>query len=174
MGVVNLIEPDIWLKEKFIDMIKDYNNHKENTFNSDYFNGNFDFEAYIKDHHDMSNGVCLPEGYVPSTEWWLINDNNNIIGTIRLRHRLAEKNHLEGGHIGYDISPSYRGKGYGKILLKLALDKAKGFGMEKVLITCDFDNIGSKKIIEHNGGNLENIIISKETSKEVLRYWIRL
>jgi predicted acetyltransferase len=121
----------------------------------------------------MSNRECLPEGYVPSTEWWLINDNNDIVGTIRLRHRLAERNRLEGGHIGYDISPSYRSKGYGKIILKLTLDKAKDFGLEKVLITCDFDNIGSKKIIEHNGGNIENTIISKETGKEVLRYWIK-
>jgi len=169
-----LVKPDIFLEEKFIDMIMDYNYHEEDTFNSDYFNKNFDFEAYIKDLDEMSIGVGLPKGYVPSTEWWLINGNNDILGTIRLRHKLTERNRLEGGNIGYDISPRYRSKGYGKVLLKLALAKAKGFGLEKVLITCDFDNIGSKKVIEYNGGNLENTIISKETGKEVLRYWIKV
>ena len=172
--MINLVKPDIYLKEKFIDMIKDYNEHKEDTFDSDYFNINFDFEAYIKDLDDLSHGVGLPEGYVPSSEWWLINNNNDILGTVRLRYKLSEVNFEEGGHIGYDISPRYRRNGYGKIILRLALDKARELELEKVLITCDFDNIGSKKIIEHNGGVLENTVISKDTSKEILRYWIKL
>lgn len=170
----NLVKPDICLKESFVDMIKDYYQHKEDTFNNDYFNINFDFEAYIKAFENMSNAACLPNGYVPSTEWWLINSTNDILGTIRLRHSLGARNCEEGGHIGYDISPRYRRKGHGTIILKLVLIKAKELGLEKVLVTCDFDNIGSKKIIEHNEGTLENTILSKETGKEVLRYWIQL
>lgn len=170
----NLVKPDISLREKFINMVNDYNDNNENIFNNDYFNTDFDYEEYIKDLDDLSNGVGLPEGYVPLTEWWLINSNNDILGTVRLRHKLGERNFQEGGHIGYDISPRYRKKGYGKIILELVLYKAKELDLEKVLITCDFDNIGSRRIIEHNGGKLENTIISKETGKEVLRYWIEL
>lgn len=163
----NLVKPDISLREKFISMVNDYNDNNENIFNNDYFNEDFDYEGYIKDLDDLSNGVGLPEEYVPSTEWWLINNNNDILGTVRLRHKLGERNFQEGGHIGYDISPRYRKKGYGKIILELVLYKAKELDLEKVLITCDFDNIGSRRIIEHNGGKLENSIISKETGKEV-------
>lgn len=170
----NLVKPDIWLKEKFTNMVNDFNANNEETFNSEYFNTNFNFEAYIKDLNDLSKGIGLPEGYVPSTEWWLINNNNDILGTVRLRYELGERNYQEGGHIGYDISPRYRRKGYGKIILKLVLNKARELGLKKVLITCDFDNIGSKKIIEYNGGKLEKTIISKETGKNVLRYWIEL
>lgn len=170
----NLVKPDISLREKFINMVNDYNDNNENIFSNDYFNTNFDYEGYIKDLDDLSNGVGLPEGYVPSTEWWLINSTNDILGTVRLRHKLGERNCEEGGHIGYDISPRYRRKGYGKIILKLMLDKAKELELEKVLITCDFGNIGSRRIIEQNGGKLENSIISNETGKEVLRYWIEL
>lgn len=170
----NLVKPDLWLEEKFIEMVNDYHYNNEDTFNSEYFINNFNFQTYIKDLNDLSNGIGLPEGYVPSTELWLINKNNDILGTVRLRHELGERNYREGGHIGYDISPKYRKKGYGKIILKLALNKAKELSFEKVLITCDSDNIGSKKIIEHNGGKLENTIISNETGKEVLRYWIHL
>jgi predicted acetyltransferase len=54
--MISLVKPDLCLKEKFIDMIKDYNYHKEDTFNSDYFNENFDFETYIKDFDE-----CLIE-----------------------------------------------------------------------------------------------------------------
>jgi len=167
MGMFNLVKPDISLREKFISMVNDYNDNNENIFNNDYFNEDFDYEGYIKDLDDLSNGVGLPEEYVPSTEWWLINNNNDILGTVRLRHKLGERNFQEGGHIGYDISPRYRKKGYGKIILELVLYKAKELDLEKVLITCDFDNIGSRRIIEHNGGKLENSIISKETGKEV-------
>ena len=170
----NLVKSDVWLKPKFIDMVNDFNDNNEDTFSGDYFKTNFDFEAYIKELNDLSNGIGLPEGYVPSTEWWLINSNDDILGTIRLRHELGERNYQEGGHLGYDISPRYKRKGYGKTILALALKKARIRGLKKVLITCDFDNIGSKKIIEHNGGRLDNIIISKETGKEVLRYLIEL
>lgn len=170
----SLVNPDIWLREKFANMVKDYNHSNEYIFSSDYYNINFNFENYIQDLKDLSNGIGLPQGYVPSTEWWLINSNSDILGTVRLRHELGKRNFEEGGHIGYDISPKYRRKGYGKVILKLVLEKAKELGLEKVLVTCDFDNIGSKRIIESNGGKLENIIISKETGKEVLRYWIEL
>lgn len=174
MSVCSLVKPDIWLKEKFTNMVRDYNDNNENIFSSDYFNVNFNFENYIQDLKDLSNGIGLPQGYVTSTEWWLINSNSYILGTVRLRHELGKRNFEEGGHIGYDISPRYRRKGYGKVILKLVLEKAKELGLEKVLITCDFDNIGSKRIIEFNGGKLENTIVSKETGKEVLRYWIKL
>lgn len=170
----SLVKPDIWFKEKFTNMVSDYNDNNENIFSSDYFNVNFNFENYIQDLKDLSNGIGLPQGYVPSTEWWLINSNSDILGTVRLRHELGKRNFEEGGHIGYDISPRFRRKGYGKVILKLVLEKAKELGLEKVLVTCDFDNIGSKRIIESNGGKLENKIVSKETGKEVLRYWIEL
>lgn len=170
----DLVKPDIWLREKFANMVKDYNHSNEHIFSSDYYNINFNFENYIQDLKDLSNGIGLPQGYVPSTEWWLINSNSDILGTVRLRHELGKRNFEEGGHIGYDISPRFRRKGYGKVILKLVLEKAKELGLEKVLVTCDFDNIGSKRIIESNGGKLENKIVSKETGKEVLRYWIEL
>lgn len=170
----NLVKPDIWLKSKFMNMVNDYNYNNEDTFNSEYFKTYFDFEAYLKDINDLSSGIGLPKGYVPSTEWWLINTNNDILGTVRLRHRLGERNYQEGGHIGYDIAPSYRRQGYGKAILQITLNKARELGLKRVLITCDFDNIGSKKIIEYNGGILENSIISKVTGKEILRYWIEL
>lgn len=170
----SLVKPDIWLKEKFTNMVSDYNDNNENIFSSDYLNTDFNFENYIQDLKDLSNGIGLSQGYVLSTEWWLINSNSDILGTVRLRHELGKRNFEEGGHIGYDISPRYRRKGYGKVILKLVLEKAKELGFEKVLVTCDFDNIGSKRIIESNGGKLENTIVSKETGKKVLRYWIEL
>jgi predicted acetyltransferase len=44
-------------------------------------------------------------------------------------------------------------------MLKLALIECRKIGLEKILLTCDTDNIPSNKVIQRNGGILENIII---------------
>lgn len=98
--------------------------------------------------------------------------NTAFLSVSRLRHKLTKTLLKEGGHIGFDVPPSKRGNGYGTILLSLTLEKAKEKGINKVLLTCDKDNIASKRVIEKNGGILENIITSERTGKEVLRFWI--
>ena len=61
----------------------------------------------------------------------------------------------EGGHIGYDVRPSERGKGCGTRLLRLTLQKARELGLDDVLITADEANAASWKVIERNGGRRE-------------------
>ena len=83
-----------------------------------------------------------------------------------------------GGHIGYGINPKYWRQGYGTELLRIGLIKAKELIKDdKVLVTCDDDNIGSAKVIKNNGGMLENKVINRnEYDEEVLtrRYWIKI
>ncbi|WP_346928672.1 GNAT family N-acetyltransferase [Clostridium sp.] len=172
--MIRLVQPELWLKDKFIEMLNDYNANEEDLIRKRYSRVKFDFQRYVDYLKEMAKGINLQPRHVASSEWWLLNENDDILGTVRLRYELNETNYEEGGHIGYDISPKYRKKGYGKIILKLILEKARTLGFKKVLITCDFDNIGSKNIIENNGGKLENTIISKESGKEILRYWIEL
>ena len=80
---------------------------------------------------------------------------------------------LEGGHIGDGIRPSERRKGYATLMIKLALEECKKRGINRVLMTCDKDNIGSAKSIMNNGGVLENEIIG-EDGKTIQRYWINI
>lgn len=131
------------------------------------------FDSYVQKINDMSLGKGLPDGYVPATEYWLV-DGDRFIGAVNIRHSLTEHLLNEGGHIGYDIRPSERGKGYGKEILRLALPKAKELGIESVLVTCDENNSASKKIIEANGGVFENTHPSSEGAGVKLRYWIHL
>jgi predicted acetyltransferase len=109
-------------------------------------------------------------GRVPMTAFWLIVDKE-YAGRVDIRHYLNERLEKFGGHIGYDIRPTMRRKGYGKLQLKLALQEAWALGMERALITCDDDNIGSIKIIEANGGVLQDKV---DNGRHVLsrRYWI--
>lgn len=129
------------------------------------------FEDFIKQLNDYSKGVNLLPTHVRSTTLWLI-DKNEFIGRVSIRHELNKKLLKTGGHIGYYIRKSKRGKGYGKQILVLGLVEAKKLGISKALITCDDDNIASLKIIEQNGGVLENIIIQEAGKPKLRRYWI--
>lgn len=130
------------------------------------------FEKYLEDVEKESQGIDLKEGRVPQTIFWMIVDGV-YVGRVSIRHYLNEYLSKEGGHIGYDVVPSDRKKGYGTELLKYGLVKSKEMKLEKVLVTCDENNIASRKIIEKCGGVLENVI-KKDNLPSKCRFWINL
>jgi len=107
---------------------------------------------------------------VPETAFWLIIDEQ-FAGEARIRHHLTDALLQYGGHIGYDIRPSMRKRGFGTLQCRLALHEAYKIGIKSALITCDDDNIGSIKIIEANGGILENTVDNGRLSL-TRRYWV--
>ncbi len=52
-----------------------------------------------------------------------------------------------GGHIGYAIRPTERGKGTAKQQLALAFEQADRLGIEKVMVSCDRRNAASAAVI---------------------------
>lgn len=130
-----------------------------------------DIDSYILRDEESSHGTNLQTNWVPSTTYWLI-DNETFIGHVNLRHRLNDKLMMHGGHIGYAIRPTERRKGYGAKILELVLPKAEELGIQKALVTCEESNIGSRKIIENNGGKYQNTVESD--GKSIRRYWINL
>lgn len=117
----------------------------------------------------------IPSHYVPSYDYFAV-DEDKFIGVVHIRIRLTDNLLKYGGHIGYAVNPKYWKMGYGKQILKLALQQHKDLIEEnKILITCDDDNIGSYKIIEANGGQLENKIENEDCGEKFLtrRYWIK-
>ncbi len=138
-----------------------------------YEMGYSNYEKYVKKLQNQQEGNELPEGWAPSHTLFLI-DNDDIKGVIRIRMNLASE-YLKKfiGHIGYDIKPSERGKGYGLEILRQGLVKAKELGLLEVLILCSEENIASRKIIEENGGIYESTINDPD-GESLKRYWIRL
>ena len=130
------------------------------------------FSDFVKKLRGQARGKYLSPGYVPCTTYWLV-DGKKFVGWLNSRHYLNERLLAIGGHIGYAIRPSQRRQGYGKLILKLALIKARDLGIKKALVSCDDDNIGSRKIIETNGGVFENKVRT-ETGRIKRRYWIDL
>jgi predicted acetyltransferase len=111
----------------------------------------------------------LPEDRVHSDYWWITDGagpDEEVVGFLAVRHRLNAWLLEEGGHIGYAIRPSRRRAGHASRALALAVRRAAELGLERVLVTCDHDNVASARTIERNGGVQEDIRNGK------CRYWI--
>lgn len=118
-----------------------------------------EFSSKVRRNYEMARSINLPDEYVPQTIYWLYHTGKPV-GYGKLRHRLNEKLLESGGHIGYVIRPSERGKGYG--LVKKACEK----NISRVLLTCDETNRASRRIIEWNHGELSSIADGN------CKYWI--
>jgi predicted acetyltransferase len=168
--VIELIRPTADMRVEFITMAKEYQCLHDNR----YADAIADFTAYIHKLQNWSQGKELPEGFVPSDTFWLVQDGTRILGCSRLRHSLTPWLEHEGGHIGYDIRPLERHKGYGTRILELTLEKARQARLGRALLVCDTNNIASAKIIEENGGRFENEVLSTRDARTLSRYWIDL
>ena len=122
----------------------------------------------VKQRDSEQEGIV--DGWkVPSTTFWLYADGIPV-GFGSVRHFLTETLRKAGGNIGYGIAPAFRGKGYGKELLRLLLNEAKEMGIDKVLVTILLDNIASQAVAIANGGAVtertdERVFIWIDTKK---------
>lgn len=132
-----------------------------------------DFAGFVRALQRRTDPAHLAPGRVPETVLWLV-EGDEFLGRVAIRHALTAQLRRVGGHIGYEIRPSRRRQGHGRRVLALALPRAAALGLDRVLVTCDADNIGSKKIIEANGGQLEDAIAVPGERVMKLRYWIDL
>lgn len=167
-----LIKPTKAYEEEWINYAKEYITDNPKLLPLEY-KLDISYDEWLKLIEDESMGKNLKKGRVPSTKYFLINNEKKILGGISIRHNIGNEYLFNyGGHIGYGIRPSERGKGYGNIILGLGLNEMKKMNVNKILITCLDDNIYSKKIIEKNGGILENKISFEDNF--MCRYWIEL
>lgn len=124
------------------------------------------FVRYVRElGADARDDSPRPSGWVPATtRWWT--DGPEYLGSITIRHRLTDRLREVGGHIGYDVRPSARRRGHATAMLRAALPVARALGIDTALITCDVDNVASRRVIEANGGVLEDERAGK------LRFWV--
>jgi len=172
---LRLVRPGIKYARSFCEMAEEFQRAGETRYESVLPLLREDFPAYLRLLAEYENPRTVSPGRVPQSEFWLVDrESQKVLGNIRLRHALNPRLEQIGGHIGYTIRPSERRKGYGTRMLAMLLDRLKKAGWDRVLITCNSDNLGSARIIEANGGCLEDQRLNESEGKLVNRYWIIL
>ncbi len=175
--IIKLIPPS----KEYENEIYDFKNEML-ADGDDEFNGCGGLQRYStleewKAHLDVysdRNRIDPESNYVEGSQYMLVETSSRrVLGMVNLRHYLNEFLLAFGGHIGYSVRPTERGKGYGKLQLMLALEKLKAIGVNEALVTCDNDNAASYKTIEACGGTLENTVYSERFGCLVRRYWVR-
>ena len=162
-----LVEPNKQYKKSFENYALTYRKINDEHYFNKYKKALENFQDYLNELQNYSKGNNLPQGEVLTSTFWLI-DKKEVVGVVRIRHQEVEC----AGHIGYDISPDYRNRGYGFQILKLALGKAINIGREEVILTCNIDNTASKKIIEKNNSKLLGTIFDEEDNEYLYKYSI--
>lgn len=128
------------------------------------------FEKYLEGFEEEQQG--LPK-FVPATTFFGLDTVKDIfVGAVNIRHYLNEALLLNGGHIGDGVRPSERRKGYATKMIALALNECRKLNIDRVLMVCNKNNIGSAKSIINNGGMLENEVEIGGNIEQ--RFWISL
>ncbi|QAA33781.1 GNAT family N-acetyltransferase [Clostridium manihotivorum] len=162
-----LAEPSKAYEESFKEYALAYKEANETYYFEKYGKALDNFDEYINNQIKLSKGINIPEGYVTTSTFWLI-CNQAVVGVVRVRHEELES----AGHIGYDIAPCYRKKGYGTEILKLAIEKAKLIGIAEPIVTCNTNNEASRKIIEKNNGKFLGQIFDEEENEYLFKFKI--
>lgn len=132
-------------------------------------------ETWINQMEKNRYAETVQEGWVAADQYIAVDEETgDVVGVLNLRKELNDVLFNYYGHIGYAVSPNRRRQGVGTHMLQLALIEAKEIGLERVLITCDDNNVGSYGVIENNGGVLEDKRVNPSEGKLTRRYWIDL
>ena len=155
-------------KEDILEMMAEFE-REQSAHDGGFWNpDNFVYEEWLEENIQAEAGLNIPENWVPAIQLVSFDEAGYALGFLNLRLRLNDYLLEKGGHIGYSIRPSERGKGYAKESLRQGLQVAKDKNIHRALVTCSIKNPASRAVILANGGQLEDI------RHETERYWIDL
>ena len=164
-GQPTLAEPTPRVHASFVEAVREYRAEGRYTRLDPVQLADADqFRRYLDRVRAETRPGVLRYG-VPQTNLWLV-ESEEYLGRLSIRHRLNRRLRFKGGHIGYDVRPSCRRRGYATLMLRLSLPVAHQLGIDPALITCDDTNGGSRRVIEANGGRLAS------ASDGILRFWV--
>ena len=178
IGDLRLVRPSMDYAEEIMSFRQEFASHdpEENMGGTGNLAHCASVEEWIKEVEAMRSRETCPDFLVDSDIYLGVRKSDNkVVGVIELRHHI---NHpvlsLWGGQIGYCVRPSERRKGYAAGMLRQVLAMCKTYGQDKVLITCNEDNLASEKTILSCGGKYQQTVWSEELQTNMKRFWISL
>lgn len=96
---------------------------------------------------------------VPAYRFWMrLPGHRGPVGIVELR--VGDTEHLRqyAGHLGYRVTPSHRGNRYAVRACRLILPLARRHGLRELWITCNPDNLASRRTCELLGAELVEIV----------------
>ena len=167
---LRLVKLDGRYKNQLNDMMAEWNNSGETIVPGAIRKFDYRDFNYYMDHMDNKEEK---DRFVPYSTFFCLDEERDIfVGAVNIRHYLNDSLLLNGGHIGDGVRPLERRKGVATKMIGLALEECKKIGLDKVLMVCDKQNVGSAKSIINNGGILENEVIVDGIMEQ--RYWISI
>lgn len=98
------------------------------------------------------------KGYVPAYKYKItLHNQEESIGAIDIRIGYTQSLYY-GGQIGYRIEEHYRGNSYATKACKLIKEVAIADGMKQLSITCNPENLPSRRTCEKAGLQLKEIV----------------
>ena len=165
---MELRRPRLADKETVLEMMAEFEKSQSAHDGGFWDTENFSYEDWLESNQNQEMGINLTEGWVPAIQLVAFSGKGQALGFLNLRLRLNNFLLEKGGHIGYSIRPSERGKGYAKETLCQGLQVAKEKNIKKALVTCSVNNHASRAVILANGGLIEDV------RNGVERYWIEV
>jgi predicted acetyltransferase len=169
---VSLVPPDERLFPSFVESLDEWGDAHQNGAGIRDLSSLGTTEGFSKWVRELLAEEVTPAraDFVTCTYRWIV-DGNSYLGSIALRHRLNGYLAEVGGHVGYSVRPSARGRGLASWALGRSLELARDYGLQEVLVTCADTNIASARTIEANGGILEGMRAGAD-GLNYRRYWM--
>lgn len=157
-----------------IELLRELGDGETGFGGTSFGRGTQTLDEFLRSCQLGESPATVPEGLVPQTIYWMLDDSGQAVGMVRLRHFLNDHLLQTGGHAGYYVRRAERGKGYAKSALQLAIGHLRAMGVERALVTVDPANAASIRVVLANGGVMDGQGCDPGTGEVVNRYWIDL
>ena len=155
MSKIKLIVPTIKYKDKALQFKKEFLDNNENVINgSELLDKTESYEEWLQSVTNNADIKTVNPEWVLTDTFFAVDDNDEIVGIIDLRHELNEFIQ-DFGNSGYSVRPSERRKEYATEMLRLIKEVAKRVGLDSLQLSVERSNEPSVKTIKKNGGLYE-------------------
>lgn len=153
--MIRLVRPNKEHKMQALDFKQEFFGNNEKIINgSELLDQMENYEEWLVSVTNNISEETVNPAWVVTDTFFAVNESNEIVGIIDLRHTLNDFL-KDFGNCGYSVRPSERRKGYATEMLRQILDVARESGMTELHLSVERDNEPSIKTIISNGGVYE-------------------